>query len=149
MKKLKASKSSKELMKQRQDEMDKQRQEKELGFVSHQSELFEIAIQQVIQQQRDEMRTTEMNYLDTEQACRRSETELYCERTVYNVHESCTIWSMYVQCTHINYGLLAFEPFNCFVQHVLMGQGIDHFSLYNYMYTFTCTFGFPDMYKTT
>ena len=51
--------------------------EREKGFVQNLQELFEIAVQKMIEQQRLEMKDLELGYLNTEQACRRS--KLQCE----------------------------------------------------------------------
>ena len=77
LKRLKSSKSSKEAIKQKQEELEEKRMEREKGFVQNLQELFEIAVQKMIEQQRLEMKDLELGYLNTEQACRRS--KLQCE----------------------------------------------------------------------
>lgn len=78
LKRLKSSKSSKEAIKQKQEELEDKRMEREKGFVQNLQELFEIAVQKMIEQQRLEMKDLEMSYLNTEQACRRSKYSFAC-----------------------------------------------------------------------
>ena len=73
LKRLKNSKPSKDAVKQKQEKLEEQRLEQEAGFVQHLQELYELAIQDLVRLQRNEMKELEMGYLNTEQACRRSE----------------------------------------------------------------------------
>ena len=56
LKRLKSLKSSKEAIKQKQEELEDKRMERERGFVQNLQELFEIAVQKMIEQQRLEMK---------------------------------------------------------------------------------------------